>query len=150
MKRGYLWARIEVGGPQPLLVIATHLHHIVADSLERQAQVAVLLRFWDNQGYSLLFGDLNVKPTHRRITLKNPNVGHLTVPMPALQHIVIHIPTHAFHSVERFLTYAINHIGQDYLKKYVEVHIYGDSTQLHTNLRNTLKNLCKQLKEDDS
>ena len=59
IKRGYLWARIDVGGPQPLLVIATHLHHIGADSLARQAQVPVLLRFWDGQGYSLLLGDLN-------------------------------------------------------------------------------------------
>jgi hypothetical protein len=97
----------------------------------------------------VLFGDLNVKSAHRRITLKNPNVGHLTVPMQALQHLVIHIPTHDFHCVERFLTYAINHIGQAHLKKHVEVHIYGDPTQLHTNLRNILKNLCKEMKEHD-
>jgi endonuclease/exonuclease/phosphatase family metal-dependent hydrolase len=62
IKRGYLWARIDVGGPQPLLVIATHLHHLAPDSLARQAQVPVLLRFWDGQDYSLLLGDLNAQP----------------------------------------------------------------------------------------
>jgi endonuclease/exonuclease/phosphatase family metal-dependent hydrolase len=62
IKRGYLWARIDVGGPQPLLVIATHLHQLAPDSLARQAQVPVLLRFWDGQDYSLLLGDLNAQP----------------------------------------------------------------------------------------
>ncbi|TET34493.1 MAG: hypothetical protein E3J69_06185 [Anaerolineales bacterium] len=62
IKRGYLWARIDVGGPQPLLVIATHLHHLAPDSLARQAQIPVLLRFWDGQDYSLLLGDLNAQP----------------------------------------------------------------------------------------
>ncbi|MGB2894640.1 MAG: endonuclease/exonuclease/phosphatase family protein, partial [Anaerolineales bacterium] len=62
IKRGYLWARIDVGGPRPLLVIATHLHHVEADSLARQAQVPVILRFWNGQDYSLLLGDLNAPP----------------------------------------------------------------------------------------
>ncbi len=62
MKRGYLWARIDAGGPQPLLVIGTHLHHLGPDSLARQAQVPVILEFWDGQGYSLLLGDLNAEP----------------------------------------------------------------------------------------
>lgn len=62
IKRGYLWARIDAGGPQPLLVIATHLHHLSPDSLVRQAQVPVILRFWNGKGYSLLLGDLNAQP----------------------------------------------------------------------------------------
>lgn len=60
--RGYLWAGVDVGGPQPLLVIATHLHHIDDEPLPRQAQVPVILEFWNEQGFSLLMGDLNAKP----------------------------------------------------------------------------------------
>jgi endonuclease/exonuclease/phosphatase family metal-dependent hydrolase len=60
--RGYLWARVDVGGPQPLLVIDTHLHHLEDESLPRQAQVPVILQFWNEQGFSLLMGDLNAEP----------------------------------------------------------------------------------------
>jgi endonuclease/exonuclease/phosphatase family metal-dependent hydrolase len=62
IERGYVWARIDVGGPEPLLVIDTHLHHIGPDSLARQEQVPVLLQFWNDQGYSVLLGDLNATP----------------------------------------------------------------------------------------
>jgi endonuclease/exonuclease/phosphatase family metal-dependent hydrolase len=62
IKRGYLWARIDIGEPDPLLVIVTHLHHLEADSLIRQAQVPVILEFWKNQDYSVLLGDLNAGP----------------------------------------------------------------------------------------
>jgi endonuclease/exonuclease/phosphatase family metal-dependent hydrolase len=62
IKRGYLWARIDIGEPEPLLVIVTHLHHLEPDSLVRQAQVPVILQFWNEQGYSLLLGDLNAVP----------------------------------------------------------------------------------------
>jgi endonuclease/exonuclease/phosphatase family metal-dependent hydrolase len=62
MERGFVWARIDVGGPEPLLVIDTHLHHIGPDTLARQEQVPVLLQFWNDQGYSVLLGDLNATP----------------------------------------------------------------------------------------
>ena len=62
IKRGYLWARIDAGGPGPLLVIATHLHNIEADSLARQAQVPVILQFWGGQEHAVLLGDLNAIP----------------------------------------------------------------------------------------
>jgi endonuclease/exonuclease/phosphatase family metal-dependent hydrolase len=62
IERGYLWARIDAGGPEPLLVIATHLHHLGPDSRERQAQVPVLIRFWDGQRYSIVLGDMNAEP----------------------------------------------------------------------------------------
>jgi endonuclease/exonuclease/phosphatase family metal-dependent hydrolase len=62
IERGYLWASIDAGGPQPLLVIVTHLHHLGPDSLERQAQVPVLLQFWNGQTSSILLGDMNAEP----------------------------------------------------------------------------------------
>lgn len=50
-----------------------------------------------------------------------------------------------FHQVERFITYAANFIGQDYLKQRVEVHLYGKPEQLHSNLRNSFQNLCHSI-----
>jgi endonuclease/exonuclease/phosphatase family metal-dependent hydrolase len=60
--RGYLWAKIDVGGPEPLLIIVTHLHHLVPDTDARQAQVPVLLEFWGGVGQTILLGDLNAEP----------------------------------------------------------------------------------------
>ncbi len=60
--RGYLWARIDTGGTDPLLVIVTHLHHLGPDSEARQAQVPSLLAFWKNQAASIILGDFNAEP----------------------------------------------------------------------------------------
>ncbi len=60
--RGYLWALIDVGQSQPLLVIDTHLHHEEEESQPRQAQVPVLLEFWGDRPSSILLGDLNAEP----------------------------------------------------------------------------------------
>jgi endonuclease/exonuclease/phosphatase family metal-dependent hydrolase len=62
LPRGYLWARINVGTQQPLLVIATHLHHIEEEHAPRLAQVPVLLAFWDHRPFTLLMGDMNSRP----------------------------------------------------------------------------------------
>ncbi len=78
-------------------------------------------------------------------TLSNVDVSDLNISLSALKRIVIHTGTHNFRQVEQFLTYAVNVIGQKHLKKYVEVFIYEDPENLHPNLRNTLKNLCKQV-----
>lgn len=91
----------------------------------------------------VVFGNVQVKEARKKVTLCNPEVVELAVPMRQLEHIVIHTPTHNFYQVEQFLTYAINHLGQEYLKKQVTVHIYGDPAQLHQNLRNSFQNLCK-------
>ena len=132
---------------------AQALPQLIARSTDKERpirdQVNALLNTLLGTVKIVLFGDLNIKPAHQHITLKNPNVDNLTIPMEALLYIVIHIPTHEFHRIERFLTYAVNQIGQNHLKKHVEVHIYGDPTRLHTNLRNTLKNLCKEIQEHE-
>jgi endonuclease/exonuclease/phosphatase family metal-dependent hydrolase len=60
--RGYLWARIDVGASEPLLVIVTHLHHLEQDSAVRQVQVPVILDFWNGQSSTVFIGDLNSWP----------------------------------------------------------------------------------------
>ena len=62
LKRGYLWAAIDVGEDEPLYVIVTHLHHIVEDSQVRMVQVPVILDFWDERDQTILLGDLNADP----------------------------------------------------------------------------------------
>lgn len=67
--RGYLWARLNVGGPSPLLVIATHLHQIAADHDIRLVEVPVLIDFWHDQPYTLIMGDMNAEPQDPEIDL---------------------------------------------------------------------------------
>jgi endonuclease/exonuclease/phosphatase family metal-dependent hydrolase len=60
--RGYLWVRVDTGGPVPLLVIDTHLHHLGPDSDARVEQVPPLLAFWNDQPAAIILGDLNAEP----------------------------------------------------------------------------------------
>jgi len=62
IKRGYLWALIDVGTEEPLLVIVTHLHHIEEDSNIRVVQVPVIMDFWDEGSSTVVIGDLNANP----------------------------------------------------------------------------------------
>jgi hypothetical protein len=57
----------------------------------------------------------------------------------------VYAESYDFYLVERFLTYGIDYIGQDHLKKEVDVHIYGDPEKLQQNLRNNFTNLCKSI-----
>lgn len=76
--------------------------------------------------HTVLFGHTVSEEFDQRHTLWNPDVSNLIVPMLELRTVVIHTETYDFHQVERFLTYAVNYIGQKHLKKNVEAHIYGD------------------------
>jgi endonuclease/exonuclease/phosphatase family metal-dependent hydrolase len=67
--RGFLWAELDVGTDEPLLVIVTHLHHIVDDGYIREAQIPVILSFWNEREQTILIGDLNARPNSREIGL---------------------------------------------------------------------------------
>ena len=67
LPRGYLWATIDAGLPEPLLVIVTHLHHVESEHGPRLAQVPVLLNFWSERPYSILLGDLNSEPSYEEM-----------------------------------------------------------------------------------
>ncbi len=62
MKRCYLWARLDVGNGEDLLVIATHLHHIESEHEIRIPQVQALLDFWNGRERTVILGDLNSWP----------------------------------------------------------------------------------------
>jgi endonuclease/exonuclease/phosphatase family metal-dependent hydrolase len=62
IRRGYLWARLDVGPGDPLTIVTTHLHQIEADSDIRLAQVPVLIEAWGGAPHSVILGDLNAEP----------------------------------------------------------------------------------------
>jgi len=62
MKRGYLWARLDMGNGDDLLVIATHLHHIETDHQTHLLQVKALLDFWGGRERTIILGDMNSWP----------------------------------------------------------------------------------------
>jgi endonuclease/exonuclease/phosphatase family metal-dependent hydrolase len=62
ISRGFIWARIDTGGPQPWLVISTHLHQLEGDHDIRLLQVPVLVDLWSGQPDSLILGDMNAQP----------------------------------------------------------------------------------------
>ena len=62
LPRGYLWARVDVGGEDPWLFVGTHLHHVPEEPGPRLAQLPVILSFLHGQPRVLLMGDLNAEP----------------------------------------------------------------------------------------
>ena len=93
----------------------------------------------------IIFGEKTSQEDNPYTTLHNPDFSECTLLVLHLKQVVIYTATYDFFQVERFLTYAVNYIGQKYLKKYVDVHLYGDPEKLHPNLRNSLTNLCRRI-----
>jgi len=69
LKRGFLWARIDVGGGEEILFIATHFHHIEEDNAIRQVQAPEIIKFWNQRPRTILAGDLNATPDAPEIAM---------------------------------------------------------------------------------
>ena len=70
--RGYLWAKIDVGEDQHLLVVVTHLHHLhqrVEDDFVRLAQIPEILDYLIDKSQFVLLGDFNAEPDSPEIGL---------------------------------------------------------------------------------
>lgn len=67
--RGYLWARVDVGASEPLLVICTHLHQIESQAGPRIRQTQTILDFWDERIHTVVVGDMNSVPGSREMEL---------------------------------------------------------------------------------
>ncbi len=81
--------------------------------------------------------------------LVNPDVSTFEIPPFGLEHIVVNVDAYQLHHIEQFVTYAVNTIGQEYLKQTVDVTVIGKIAQLHPNLRNVFANMCHQIVEKD-
>lgn len=79
--------------------------------------------------------------------LYDPDLSTCRLPLRHLKQVIIQPATGQFHRIERFLTYAMNYIGQEHLKQSVDVYVEGSAECLHPNLRNGLVNLCRHVYE---
>ncbi|MFC1846435.1 endonuclease/exonuclease/phosphatase family protein [Chloroflexota bacterium] len=61
IERGFTVAIVDTGDID-LQIIAAHLHHVDEDSDIRQAQVPVILDYWDNAPNTIILGDFNARP----------------------------------------------------------------------------------------
>jgi endonuclease/exonuclease/phosphatase family metal-dependent hydrolase len=59
LRRGLLWAEIDVGTAEPLTVIVTHFHHPPDGGAVRARQAQALLDFWQGRPRTALLGDFN-------------------------------------------------------------------------------------------
>jgi endonuclease/exonuclease/phosphatase family metal-dependent hydrolase len=62
IQRGYLWARIDVGGGDELLMVVTHLHDPEDEGYVREIQVPPILEFWAGHPATVIVGDFNARP----------------------------------------------------------------------------------------
>ncbi len=100
---------------------------------------------------TVVFGELpqNI-PYPDTQTVFNPDVSHFTIPMSRMKRVIIAADSYAFHRVEQFLIYAVNYLGERYLKKRVDIHIYGNSTHIHSNLYNSLQYSCRRITQHET
>ena len=63
-QRGFLWARVDLGGGREVQLIDTHLHHIGEDAAVRAQQVQVILDFWKGRDHTVIMGDFNSRRYH--------------------------------------------------------------------------------------
>ncbi len=69
MRRAMLWAEIDIGTGERLLILATHFHHVEADAYIREPQAAALVKLWNRRERTVVLGDLNATPESREIAL---------------------------------------------------------------------------------
>jgi len=61
LKRGFIWANVDVGNGQNLDIIDTHYHHKADGSNIRIAQSQAILDYWAERPFTLIMGDLNTE-----------------------------------------------------------------------------------------
>ena len=67
--RGFLWARLDLGGGQELQVINTHYHHREEEGEIRVRQSQALIEFMGGVGRTVVMGDLNARPSELEIVM---------------------------------------------------------------------------------
>jgi endonuclease/exonuclease/phosphatase family metal-dependent hydrolase len=62
LKRGFIWAQVDVGSGERLNMIATHYHHPEEGNAIRVAQSQAVLDYWQGAPRTAVLGDLNAQP----------------------------------------------------------------------------------------
>jgi endonuclease/exonuclease/phosphatase family metal-dependent hydrolase len=61
LKRGLVWAMIDLGGGDELLFIDTHYYHVEDGTAIRQIQSPEIIKFWNQRPRTVIVGDLNAE-----------------------------------------------------------------------------------------
>ncbi|MBE0481277.1 MAG: endonuclease/exonuclease/phosphatase family protein, partial [Dehalococcoidia bacterium] len=69
VRRGVAMALIDLGHGYHLRLMATHFHHMVADSHIRLVQTGDIIGLWSGSKRTVFLGDLNAEPEHREMAL---------------------------------------------------------------------------------
>jgi endonuclease/exonuclease/phosphatase family metal-dependent hydrolase len=69
VKRGYVWAQIDIGEGETLRVVVTHLHHEPERGDVRIVQMRALLQALERQPYTIFAGDMNAVAVSPEIQL---------------------------------------------------------------------------------
>jgi endonuclease/exonuclease/phosphatase family metal-dependent hydrolase len=69
MRRGAVWAAVDLGGGEALIVIATHLHHVEAHGHVRELQALAVANLWHERPRTVVLGDFNATPDAPEIAL---------------------------------------------------------------------------------
>lgn len=113
------------------------------DNSSIREEVAIALGKICPQITTVTFGEFS---TNRdKMTLNNPDVEALTITLKNIQKVLVNSKNYDLRLMQKFITYAVNYIGQKHLRENVEVHIYGNSDMLDPNLRNSFHNLFKKV-----
>lgn len=75
----------------------------------------------------------------------NPDSKAMKIPLNNLKKIIIKSENHNPMEIEKFVTYAINHMDENLLKDRIEVEIRGDRSKIKPNLLNLLKSHFKSV-----
>ena len=94
---------------------------------------------------TVAFGDFSVEEMSAATSWQNPDMRHFKLPLRRLRCIEIDAAAANPVEVERFLTYALEYMGQEFLRLNVTAHLRGSPDALPRNLRNNLANLCKRI-----
>jgi len=73
----------------------------------------------------------------------NPDVRQFQLPLRRLRHIEIDAASANPMEIERFLTYSLENMGQDFLRLYVVASVHDPRTTLSRHILNNLLNICK-------
>ena len=94
---------------------------------------------------AIVFGHAPEAPEYPARIVYNPDVTDLTFPFVRLQRILLDSRQCSLYLAERFVTYAVNALGERYLRQHVDVQVYGAPEDLQPNLKNALTNLCRRV-----
>ncbi|MBN1413177.1 MAG: hypothetical protein JW969_20220 [Spirochaetales bacterium] len=75
--------------------------------------------------------------------LRNPDLTRFPSPLMCLEHLMIDVDSCLPMDIERFVTYAINIIGEKKLRRNLNVTVHENIKKLNANQLNLLKNISK-------